>query len=158
MPKSNTVRENISLKITYYNFFSFCIQTYSYLVMISARWLLRISFLTKNTNGSLSRPHLNICAISDNDRYDRFIGKFWSDVYGYKMNCMRQPILEEASVEIIPGRAVVSDCPSVLNLDINTCSIEDTQFSSNFNLVISQDCELTGLCGYFDIFFVKILQ
>ena len=100
-----------------------------------------------------NRCSLNICAISDNDRYDRFIGKFWSDVYGYKMNCMRQPILEEASVEIIPGRAVVSDCPSVLNLDINTCSIEDTQFSSNFNLVISQDCELTGLCGYFDIFF-----
>ena len=69
------------------------------------------------------------------------------------MNCMRKPILEEASVEVIPGKCVVSDNVSVLDLNLKTCSIGDTQFSAKFQLKISQDCELTGLCGYFDIFF-----
>ena len=69
------------------------------------------------------------------------------------MNCMRGPILGEASVEVIPGKCVVSDAVSVLDLDINTCAINDTQFTANFQLNINQDCELTGVCGYFDIFF-----
>lgn len=100
-----------------------------------------------------NRCTLDICALSDHQRYDSYVGQFWSDVYGLKMNCMRAPILEEASVEVIPGTCVVSDSVSVLDLDINTCSISDTQFSASFTLTISKDCELTGLCGYFDIFF-----
>lgn len=100
-----------------------------------------------------NRCTLDICAISDDERYDNYVGKFWSNVYGYQMNCMRAPILEEASVEVIPGACVVSDSVSVLQLDINTCAISDTQFSANFQLNINQDCEITGLCGYFDIFF-----
>ena len=100
-----------------------------------------------------NRCTLDICALSDHERYDAYVGKFWSEVYGLKMNCMRAPILEEASVEVIPGRCVASDSVSVLDLDINTCSIADTQFSAKFELKIKDDCELTGLCGYFDIFF-----
>jgi len=100
-----------------------------------------------------NRCTLDICAVADHERYDSYVGKFWSEVYGLKMNCMRKPILEEASIEVIPGRVVVSDNITVLDLDLNTCSIGDTQFSANFDLRISQDSELTGLCGYFDIFF-----
>jgi len=100
-----------------------------------------------------NRCTLDICALSDPERYDSYVGQFWSHVYGLKMNCMRQPILEEASVEVIPGKCVASDSISVLDLDLNTCSISDTQFSANFDLNISRDCDLTGLCGYFDIFF-----
>ena len=100
-----------------------------------------------------NRCTLDICALSDPERYDSYVGQFWSQVYGLKMNCMRQPILEEASVEVIPGKCVASDSISVLDLDLNTCSISDTQFSANFDLSISRDCDLTGLCGYFDIFF-----
>jgi hypothetical protein len=33
-------------------------------------------------------------------RYGQLL-EFWEDVYGYKMKCMRAPILEEASVEVI---------------------------------------------------------
>ena len=100
-----------------------------------------------------NRCTLDLCALSDHERYDSYVGGFWSDVYGLKMNCMRAPILEEASVEVIPERCVVSDSVSVLDLDINTCSINDTQFSASFQLTVTKDCELTGICGYFDIFF-----
>ena len=100
-----------------------------------------------------NRCSLELCAVADPERYDSYVGKFWSDVYGLKMSCMRVPILEEASVEIIPDSVRASDTATVLDLDINTCSIADTSFTSSFLLKISRDCELTGLCGYFDIFF-----
>jgi len=100
-----------------------------------------------------NRCSLELCAVSDPERYDSYVGKFWSDVYGFKMSCMRVPILEEASVEVIPDSVRVSNTATVLDLDINTCSISDTSFTSSFLLNISRDCELTGVCGYFDIFF-----
>lgn len=100
-----------------------------------------------------NRCSLEICAISDPERYDSYVGRFWSEVYGLKMSCMRLPILEEASVEVIPDSVRASNTATVLDLDINTCTIADTSFTSSFKLQISRDCELTGLCGYFDIFF-----
>ena len=70
------------------------------------------------------------------------------------MSCMAKPILEEANVEVATADSVVSTAPAtVLDLDINTCSVQDTEFSSQFNLTMSRDCELTGLLGYFDTFF-----
>ena len=78
---------------------------------------------------------------------------FWENVYGYKMSCMRNPILEEASVEVVPSSSPASDPATVLSLDLNTCSVEDTQFNSSFSLQISRDCDMTGILGYFDTFF-----
>ena len=63
---------------------------------------------------------------------------FWDDVYGYKMTCMRSPILEEASVEVVPGDSLVSNSAEVLNLDINTCTVQDTEFVTDFKLSISK--------------------
>jgi len=99
-----------------------------------------------------NRCTIQLCAISDHERYDRLVG-FWSDVYGYKMSCMRSPILGEASVEVVPGNLVVSNSCNVLDLNINTCSVADTEFSSSFELKITKDCDLTGILGYFDTFF-----
>eukprot|EP00092_Neocalanus_flemingeri_P091390 GFUD01115855.1.p1 GENE.GFUD01115855.1~~GFUD01115855.1.p1 ORF type:complete len:606 (+),score=169.37 GFUD01115855.1:62-1819(+) len=99
-----------------------------------------------------NRCTIELCAISDHERYDSLVG-FWSDVYGYKMSCMRGPILADASVEVIPKDLVVSNSANVLDLNINTCTVADTEFSSNFDLKITKDCELTGILGYFDTFF-----
>jgi len=99
-----------------------------------------------------NRCTLELCAIADPERYDSLVG-FWSDVYGYKMSCMRSPILGEASVEVVPSQYVVSNSVNVLDLNINTCSVADTEFNSSFDLHITKDCDLTGILGYFDTFF-----
>jgi len=99
-----------------------------------------------------NRCTIELCAIADSERYDGLVG-FWSDVYGYKMSCMRAPILEEASVEVVPHEFVVSNSAKVLDLNINTCAVGDTEFTSSFDLHITKDCELTGILGYFDTFF-----
>merc|ERR1712112_366336 len=99
-----------------------------------------------------NRCSIHLAAVSDPERYDGLVG-FWTDVYGYKMSCMRRPILDEASVEIVPRDVIVSDSAKVLDLDINSCTVADTQFSAEFALTIAKDCSLTAIVGYFDTFF-----
>ena len=41
----------------------------------------------------------------------------------------------------------------VHNLDINTCSIKDTEFESEFQLKAESTGSLTSIAGYFDTFF-----
>ena len=74
-----------------------------------------------------------LCAIADTERYDSLVG-FWSDVFGYTMSCMRSPILEEASVKVVLNQYVVSNFVNVLDLNIHTCTVADTEFSSSFEL------------------------
>ena len=48
------------------------------------------------------RCTIELCAIADTKRFDSLV-RFWSDVFGYAMPCMRSPVLEEASVEVVPN-------------------------------------------------------
>jgi len=99
-----------------------------------------------------NRCSIHLAAVSDSERYDGLVG-FWADVYGFKMSCMRSPILAEASVEVVPQEHIVSNSAQVLDIDINTCTVADTQFTSQFALEITRDCSLTAIVGYFDTFF-----
>jgi len=99
-----------------------------------------------------NRTTISLVAIEDEKRYGQLLD-FWDDVYGYKMKCMRAPILEEASVEIVPSACMISEPALVLDLDLNTCTVEDTQFNTPFTLNITRDCNLTAIVGYFDTYF-----
>jgi protein arginine N-methyltransferase 3 len=82
-----------------------------------------------------NRCTIELCAIADTERFDSLVG-FWYVVYGYTMSCMRSPILEEASVEVVPNQHVVSNSVNVLD----SCTVADTKFSSNQ----TKDCDLRG--------------
>jgi len=112
----------------------------------------RDKFLAPGGTVLPNRCTIDICAISDHHRYDSLVN-YWADVYGFKMSCMRGPILGEATVEVVPNESVVSNSVNVLNLDINKCKVEDTEFDSSFKLKITKSCELTGILGYFNTFF-----
>jgi len=99
-----------------------------------------------------NRTTISMVGVSDEQRYGQLL-EFWEDVYGYKMKCMRAPILEEASVEVVPSSSVCSDSSMVLDLNLNTCTIDDTQFNTPFTLTINRDCNLTAIVGYFDTYF-----
>jgi protein arginine N-methyltransferase 3 len=99
-----------------------------------------------------SRCSIHLAALSDVDRYNGLVD-FWGDVYGFKMSCMRNPILEEASVEVVPLEHVVSNSVQVLDLDINKCTVADSEFDSEFVFDITRDSDLTAVIGYFDTFF-----
>jgi len=99
-----------------------------------------------------NRCSIHLAALSDVVKYDNLIG-YWDDVYGFKMSCMRSPILGEASVEVVPQQHVVSNCVQVLDLDINSCTVADTEFTSDFVLEISRDGDLTAVVAWFDTYF-----
>jgi len=112
----------------------------------------RDKYLSPGGTVQPSRCSIHVCAVSDPVRYSQVV-EFWGDVYGYKMSCMKAPVLGEANVEVVPEEFVVSSQAKVLELDINKCSVEDTEFSTNFTLEVTKDCEVTAILGYFDTFF-----
>merc|ERR1712116_14834 len=58
-----------------------------------------------------------------------------------------------ANVEVVGAEHVVSNSQRVHDLDITTCTLADTEFSSDFSLEINRTCDLTAIVGYFDTFF-----
>ena len=78
---------------------------------------------------------------------------FWDDVYGLKMTSMKPEVLREASIEIVPEDKILSDPATVLQLDLRTCSSQETEFFTAFQLTISRDDTLTALVGSFDVAF-----
>lgn len=105
-------------------------------------------------NGLLlpNRCNMSLVAGGDMDKYKSFI-EFWSDVYGYKMNCIKSDVIKEASVDCIDEKYILSAPCVVKEIDIMTCTISVMDFSAGFSLVISKDGFLTCLVGYFDTFF-----
>uniref|UniRef100_A0A1E1XCQ6 type I protein arginine methyltransferase n=1 Tax=Amblyomma aureolatum TaxID=187763 RepID=A0A1E1XCQ6_9ACAR len=101
-----------------------------------------------------SRCQLFLVALEDMGIYRRMVG-FWDDVEGFRMSCMRREVLPEAHVTDVPVSSVCSAQPAlVLNLDLNTCSMEDSDFATDFELELLPGTEqVTALAGYFDCTF-----
>jgi len=112
----------------------------------------RDKYLSPSGTVQPSRCSIHLQAVSDPSRYQQVV-EFWGDVYGYKMSCMKEPVLGEANVEVVPDQCVVSSQAKVLELDMNKCSVEDTEFNTSFTLEVTKDCEVTAILGYFDTFF-----
>lgn len=107
-----------------------------------------------NENGLLlpNRCTISLVGYGDEERHQNFI-KFFDDVYGYKMNCMQKDILREAHVETCKGEFVITKPNLIFDLDINTCDLNYSNFTYDFNLEVIKDSKLTSLVGYFDTFF-----
>lgn len=78
---------------------------------------------------------------------------FWNDVYGLKMTSMRPEVLREASIESVPVDKVISDPALVLQLDLKTCTSQETEFFQAFQLKMIREDRLTALVGSFDVTF-----
>lgn len=106
-------------------------------------------------SGGLLMP--NKCNISlvgsgDMETYQKLIN-FWSDVYGYKMNCMKSEVIREASIDIANPTHLITTPSLLCEIDLNTCTTNAVNFSSEFQLNVLRDGNLTFLVGYFDTFF-----
>ncbi len=63
-------------------------------------------------------------------------------------------VLKEAVVEVVSPDTIVSAAPAVIHtLDLESCTLADTEFYSDFKLVAERDAEITSLAGYFDCLF-----
>ena len=72
---------------------------------------------------------------------------------------MRNPVLTEASIEVVPSERVASNPAQILTLDLTTCKVVDfASFSSDFTLEVTQDCNITAIGGYFDAIFDQMAE
>ncbi|XP_037087094.1 protein arginine N-methyltransferase 1-like [Pollicipes pollicipes] len=99
-----------------------------------------------------NRCTMSLVAVSDMERYDHLLS-FWSDVYGFRMSCLRAEVLQEASVEVVPAAAICSDPCQIKQLDLNTITVADTEFTAPFSVRVTRACRVTALVGYFDTHF-----
>lgn len=99
-----------------------------------------------------NRCNISIVGSGDVETHNKFIG-FWSDVYGFKMNCMKSEVIREASVEVADPAHVITTSNVICEIDMYKCDVDSVNFSSQFNLQVLKDGFLTFLVGYFDTFF-----
>lgn len=98
---------------------------------------------------------LYVAAVEDGqvkrDRVD-----FWDNVYGFDMTPIKDIALTEPVVDIVDSKSVVTDAVQILYLDILTCTKEDLEFSSAFELTAKRSDYIHGLVAYFECAFTQV--
>ena len=91
-------------------------------------------------------------AIEDAEyRHDKI--DWWSNVYGFNMDCIGRTALSEPLVDIVEPNQVCSKSALIATFDIKTMKKEDAAFAASFKIPISRKDYVHGLVAYFDVFF-----
>lgn len=98
------------------------------------------------------RCTLHVVAISDITKHREYVS-YWDNVYGYRMSVMKREVIKEANIEAVKGEVVCSNSVVVKDLDLYSCDSRDFEFISNFELVMTKDCKVTAVVGYFESIF-----
>lgn len=69
------------------------------------------------------------------------------------MTCLQKEVVKEPTIDVVNSEEVFTTSSILLELDLNTCKIENLNFCSEFTLEALRDDTLTALIGYFDIIF-----
>ncbi|XP_043489158.1 protein arginine N-methyltransferase 1 [Polistes fuscatus] len=105
-------------------------------------------------NGVLmpNRCSMSIVGSGDTQRYVDLID-YWSNVYGFKMSCMKSEVLKEPSIEICRSEYIITTAAEIQTFDLYTVTTDCVNFSAPFNLTVKKTGSLTAIIGYFDVFF-----
>ncbi|XP_066592863.1 uncharacterized protein Art3 [Prorops nasuta] len=99
-----------------------------------------------------NRCTISIVGSGDTRRYIDLVD-YWSNVYGFKMTCMKAEVLREPSIEICNPADLITNTAEIQMFDLYTVTTDCVNFCAPFNLIVSKTGSLTALVGYFDVFF-----
>ena len=99
-----------------------------------------------------SHATIYLSAMGDSKMHGRKIG-FWEEVYGFSYEPIRQWSLSEAHVFDVDGEKIVCDDCVLVELDLNTCKVEDLTISEEFDLWPFQENYIDAFVLWFDVFF-----
>ncbi|KAL7293838.1 hypothetical protein TKK_0012895 [Trichogramma kaykai] len=99
----------------------------------------------------------NKCTISlvgsgDTKRYIDLVD-YWSNVYGFKMSCMKAEVVREPSIELCNAQDLVTSVAEIQSFDLYKVTTDCVNFSAPFSLKVKRSGSLTAIIGYFDVFF-----
>lgn len=69
------------------------------------------------------------------------------------MSCIRNEVLKEVIIDVMPSKNIITSAFKIASFDLYKCSVEDTSFTSPFELVSNEDTMITTFVGYFDVIF-----
>uniref|UniRef100_A0AAY5F2Q6 Protein arginine N-methyltransferase 3 n=1 Tax=Electrophorus electricus TaxID=8005 RepID=A0AAY5F2Q6_ELEEL len=95
---------------------------------------------------------ISLAAVGDTEKHRDRIA-FWDNVYGFKMECMKNSVLSEAVVEVLKPETLISEPAVIQTLDCNDVTISELEFTAEFTLKITASTHCTAVVGYFDVFF-----
>lgn len=81
---------------------------------------------------------------------------FWrSDVYGFKMESIAKRVHFEPHVDHMQNYQLCTSSYKFFEVDANTVKVEQLDFTSNFEIVATNDCTMDAFITHFDIGFTK---
>jgi len=99
---------------------------------------------------------LFICAIEDTE-YRRDKIDFWDNVYGFKMNVIKEMALGEPLIDIVEPNAIITNAKPIYSVDLATCTKENLSFqSSRFSLKVNRNDYCHALVAYFECAFTNV--
>ncbi|XP_012529767.1 protein arginine N-methyltransferase 1 isoform X2 [Monomorium pharaonis] len=99
-----------------------------------------------------NRCTISIVGSGDTKRYLELVD-YWSNVYGFKMSCMKKQVLREPSIEICNVDDLITSTAEIQAFDLYKVTKGCVNFTSPFTLNVKKTGSLTAIIGYFDIFF-----
>ncbi|CAI9570812.1 unnamed protein product, partial [Staurois parvus] len=87
------------------------------------------------------RCTISLVALCDLERHAGKLA-FWDDVYGFNMSCMKKAVLPETVVEVVNPDTVISHPFIIKDINCQTTTLKELDFSSDFSLPIMKD----GVC------------
>ncbi|XP_076618862.1 arginine methyltransferase 3 [Colletes latitarsis] len=99
-----------------------------------------------------NRCTLNIVGSGDTRRYVELID-YWSNVYGFKMSCMKAEVVREPNIEICVADELITSTVEIQAFDLYKVTTDCVNFASPFELTVKKTGSLTAIVGFFDIFF-----
>lgn len=98
------------------------------------------------------RAKMYITAIEDADYKEEKI-KFWDTVYGFDFSCVKDTAIRQPLVDMVNEKQVVTRSQCILEVDINTVTKSELDFSSEFKLRADRDDFCHAFTLYFDVTF-----
>lgn len=96
---------------------------------------------------------MHLFGVSDSKTFANTIA-FWSNVYGFNMETMKNTVCRDAQVLSLDASCVVTDMVKFKEIDCMKVKVDDVfKFESDFELAVNCDCELTGIGSSFDAHF-----
>ena len=123
--------------------------------MLDSVLVARDCWLRKDGRGLIfpDQASLYLVAIEDGDYKDEKI-KFWENVYGFDFSCIKDLALGEPLVDTVDAKQIMCTEPcKILEVDINTVTKEELNFTSSFALTAARNDYAHGFLLYFDVTF-----
>lgn len=98
------------------------------------------------------RATIHIAAIEDYNFGDQ-TRQNWENAWGFDLGMMEEQVLQEAVVDILHARQIVSDSACILDIDLTKVTVPELDFSSEFSLTFKRQDIAHSLVTWFDTFF-----